>query len=372
MVYNKSMSIQDLKKGIKNINEPRRITHGNIRHKLEDIIIIGLCTVICGGEDFADMEEFGKSRKEFLAKFLELPNGIPDGDTFRRVFEKINPSELSECLINWISAERNKRDIVAIDGKTICGSGNTEHKAYHVVSAFVAESQITLGEICVEEKSNEITAVPELLDLIDIEGSIVTADAMSCQKKIVEKIAGYKADYTIGLKKNQPVLYKDTEDYFNEFSKEIPSKIIIEKGHGRIEKREYKLLTDIEWLDNKDDWKNLNALGYVHSRIEENNEISEFTRYFITSLRDIDEFADSVRKHWSIENQLHWSLDVIFREDDSRARKDNSPLNMNVLRKTALKLVSQAQYGRISKKRLMFKAALDPEILLSILFLPKK
>ena len=219
------MDIKTLKEEIKNISEPRRTRYGNIRHKLEDIIIIGLCTVICGGEDFVDMEEFGKSRQEYLGKFLELPNGIPDSDTFRRVFEKINPSELSSCLINWLSVEREKRSVIAIDGKTICGSKNTDHKAYHVISAFVAENQLTLGELTVEEKSNEITAVPELLDLIDVEGAIVTADAMSCQKKIVEKIIEQKADYTIGLKQNQPALYQDTEDYFKEYAKEMACEV---------------------------------------------------------------------------------------------------------------------------------------------------
>lgn len=364
------MKVEELKEGIKNIKEPRRTRYGNIRHKLEDIIIIGLCTFICGGEDFADMEAFGKSRQEYLAKFLELPNGIPDSDTFRRVFEKINPSELSSCLTNWISVERNQREIVAIDGKTICGSGNDKHKAYHVVSAFVAEHQLTLGELTVEEKTNEITAVPELLDLIDVKGDIVTADAMSCQKKIVEKIIDKKADYTIGLKQNQPVLYKDTEDYFNEFFAEIPSKTTIDKGHGRMEKREYQLLTDLSWLEQKEEWKGLNALGSVRTTVTENGETHKFTRYFITSLIDLDEFSDSVRKHWSIENQLHWCLDVIFREDASKARKENSPLNLNVLRKTALNLISQAQYKRISKKRLMFRAALEPMLFLDIIFDP--
>lgn len=365
------MDIEKLKEEIKNIREPRR-TYGNIRHKLEDIIIIGLCTVICGGEDFTDMEEFGKSRKEFLAEFLELPNGIPDSDTFRRVFEKLDPSELSSCLINWISAEREKRSVIAVDGKTICGSGNRQHKAYHVVSAFVAENQITLGEINVEEKTSEITAVPELLDLIDIEGAIITADAISCQKKITEKIIEKKADYVIGLKQNQPMLYKDAEDYFHEFSSELPKICTNEKGHGRIEKREYRLLTDISWLEQRQEWKGLNALGMVRSTVTEGDEARAFTRYFITSLADLNTFSYAARKHWSIENQLHWCLDVIFREDASRARKDNSPLNMNVLRKTALSLVTQAQYGRISKKKLMFKAALDPSLLLDILFFPKK
>ena len=364
------MNIERLKEEIKNIQEPRRTKYGNVRHKLEDIIIIGLCTLICGGEDFADMEAFGKSRQKYLAKFLELPNGIPDSDTFRRLFERINPSELSSCLVNWITVERTKRGTVAIDGKTICGSGNNDHKAYHVISAFVAENQLTLGEICVEEKTNEITAVPELLDLIDVKGDIITADAMSCQKKIVEKIINKKADYTIGLKHNQPSLYKDTEDYFKEFSDDIPSKTTLNKGHGRIEKREYRLLTDLSWIEQKADWAGLNGLGCVKSIVTENEETHEFTRCFITSLTDINEFSDSVRKHWSIENQLHWCLDVIFREDASRARKDNSPLNLNVLRKTALNHVSQAQYKRISKKRLMLRAALEPTLFLDILFDP--
>lgn len=366
------MEIKTLKEEIKNISEPRRTTYGNIRHKLEDIIIIGLCTIICGGEDFADMEEFGKSRREYLAKFLELPNGIPDSDTFRRVFEKLNPSELSSCLLNWLAVEKEKRSIVAIDGKTICGSGNIQHKAYHVISAFVTENQITLGELAVEEKTNEITAVPELLDLIDVEGSIVTADAMSCQKKIVEKITNAGADYTIGLKQNQPALYKDCEEYFQAFSSELPTTTTQEKGHGRIEIREYSLLTELSWLEQREEWCGLKGLGMVKSTIIEKEETRQCTRYYITSLVDCSEFAKTVREHWSIENQLHWCLDVVFGEDASRAKKDNSPLNLNVLRKIALKLVSQAQYGRISKKRLMFKAALEPELFLKILFSSKK
>lgn len=182
------MKIEELKEEIKKISESKRTWYRNIRHKLEDITIVGLCTVICGSEDFVDIEVFGKSRQEYLEKFLELPNGIPYSDTFRRVFEKLNLSQLSSCLINWVSEERTKRVTVTINGKTICGSGNDKHKAYHFVSAFVAENQLNLGELAVEEKTNEITAVPELLDLIDVKGDIVTADAMSCHMKIVEKI----------------------------------------------------------------------------------------------------------------------------------------------------------------------------------------
>lgn len=346
------MKIETLKDKIQYITEPRRTTHGNIRHKLEDIIIIGLCTIICGGEDFNDMEEFGKEREEFLSSFLELPNGIPDSDTFRRLFEKLDPTELSNVLTDWLEAEFAGRCVVAVDGKTIRGSANERHKAYHVVSAFIAENQITLREITVEEKSNEITAVPELLELLEIEDAIVTADAMSCQKEIVQKIHDGGADYCIALKGNQPALLKDTEEYFDAYADEMPKRETVEKGHGRIEKREYRLLTDIGWLEKGEEWAGIKGLGMAKQTVCKGEETTEYTRYFITSLTDIDEFAYAVRKHWSIENQLHWCLDVIFREDAARERKDNSPRNMNVLRKTALSLLNKAKKGRISKKSL--------------------
>ncbi len=366
------MNITNLTQTLITLPEPRRTTYGNIRHKLTDIVIIGLCTIICGGEDYNDMEAFGHEREDWLRTFLDLPNGIPDSDTFRRLFERLNPAKLSECLYDWLEFEREKRSVVAIDGKTIRGSGNGNHKAYHVVSAFVAENQITLGELAVDEKSNEITVVPALLDLIDVENSIVTADAMSCQKEITKKITENKADYVIGLKENQPVLYHDAELYFDTMKQGLPTHETLEKDHGRLEKRTYYLLTERAWDYDWDKWVNLNGIGMVKSHVCEKDTVREDIRYFITSLTDVKEFADAVRKHWSIENQLHWNLDVIFREDAARARKDNSPLNMNVLRKTALALVEKAKYGRISKKKMMFKAALNPQVLLGILFPTKK
>ena len=368
------MDIKTLKKGIQDIDDPRRTRYGNIRHKLEDIIIIGLCTIICGGEDFKDMEEFGKERELFLHDNLglELPNGIPDADTFRRLFERLDPEGLSFVLVDWLNAECRERCVMAIDGKTIRGSADKHHKAYHVVSAFVAENQITLGEITVDEKSNEITAVPELLDLLEIEDAIVTADAMSCQKKIVEKIHDGGADYTIALKGNQPELQAAAEDYFKTHAGAIPKAETTEKGHGRKEKREYLLLTDLAWLEQRGEWANLQGLGMVKQTVTKGSETTEYIRYFITSLTDIQEFAYSVRKHWSIENQLHWCLDVIFREDAARAKKDHSPQNMNVLRKTALSQLKRAKQGRLSMRKLMFKAALNPSMLLTILFSKEK
>lgn len=363
------MELERLKAGLEQIKDPRRTNGGHILHKLEDIIIIGLCTVVCGGEDFLDMEEFGKERAEWLETFLELPHGIPDSDTFRRVFERINPETLSECLYDWLGYHRKEGSVIAVDGKTICGSKTDSHKAYHVVSAFAAENQLVLGEIVTDEKSNEITAVPELLGALNIEDSIVTADAMSCQKEIVRKIREGKADYVISLKGNHPALLEDISLYFEHFSGELPSCVTKMKDHGRLERRDYRLLTDLSWLPQRTEWDGLQAAGMVTATISKNDKTTTNTRYFLSSVTDVERFAYAVRKHWAIENQLHWCLDVIFDEDASRARKDMSPLNLNVLRKTALALCKNADFGRrlsIQKKR--FAAALNPQRLLDILF----
>jgi hypothetical protein len=213
IVQNIHMNIQQLSEKLLNVTDNRR-QWGHLRHKLADILVIGFLTTVCGGEDFTDMEDFGIERRTWLKTFLELPNGIPDSDTFRRAFERINSQELANCLREWIDMHREQSGVVSIDGKTIRGSKNGAHKAYHVVSAFVSENRITLGEIKTEEKSNEITAVPELLDMLSLEGAIVTADAMSCQTKIVAKITEKQADYVIGLKGNQSTLRDDVELYF--------------------------------------------------------------------------------------------------------------------------------------------------------------
>ena len=365
----RNMELKRLKSSLEQIEDPRRTNGGHILHKLEDIIIIGLCTVVCGGEDFPDMEEFGKEREEWLKKFLELPHGIPDSDTFRRVFERIKPEALSECLYDWLGCHRQEGSVIAVDGKTIRGSKTDSHKAYHVVSAFAAENQLVLGEIVTDEKSNEITAVPELLGSLNIENSIITADAMSCQKEIVKKIREGKADYVISLKGNHPALLEDVSLYFEHFSGELPSFVTKVKDHGRLEKRDYRLLNDLSWLPQQAEWDGLQAVGMVTATISRGNETTTDARYFLSSVTDLERFAYAVRKHWSIENQLHWCLDAIFNEDASKACKDMSPLNLNILRKTALALCKNADFGRrlsIQKKR--FAAALNPQRLLDILF----
>ena len=338
------------------IEDPRR-QWGNLRHKLVDIVFIGLVSVVCGGTDYEHMEDTGYGKLDWFKERLELPNGIPDSDTFRRVFERLDPKKLAEILQETVTTTGKT---VAIDGKTICGSANEQHRAYHVVSAWVAENQITLGQLSVAEKSNEIVAIPELLDVLDVSGSTVTIDAMGCQKKIAEKIIENQADYVLGLKGNQPELLDDVMFYFANESASSTSQT--EKDHGRIEQRTYYLETQIDWLLQRPEWVGLNGIGMVKTKVLEMNtgKVTEDCRYFLTSLTDIDTFAHAVRKHWSIENQLHWQLDVTFREDASRARKDNSPLNLNILRKEALRLLNQADFGkRVSTRRKMSRAAMD-------------
>ena len=360
------MRIQKLIERVGNIQDPRR-QYGYLQHKLVTIIVIAFCAIICGAEDYEDIEEFGNIRKEWLTKFLVLENGIPDKDTFRRVFERLIPSEVAQCLYGWLDNRDSKGKTVNIDGKTICGSKNISHEAYHVVSAWVSENQITLGEITIDEKSNEITAIPKLLDLVDVSGSTVTIDAMGCQTDIAKKIIEKEADYCLGLKGNQSNLHENVKLYFENVPSE-QNTVTREKDHGRIEKREYFLETDIDWLWQKTDWAGLNAIGAVKSTVYEKGVTREETRYFITTLTDVNRFADAVRKHWSIENQLHWQLDVTFGEDNAKTRKDNSPLNWNVMRKTALPILRNADVGKkTSIRRKMFMAALDVTILEKLL-----
>ena len=337
-----------------------------------DIIVIALCAIICRCDSFDAMEYFGHEREEYLREFLELPNGIPDADTFRRVFKRLD-AKVALYLNEWLGTEHQKRCTIAIDGKTIRGSENEKHKAFHVVSAFVAENQLTLGEVTVPEKTNEITAIPELLDLIDVEDGIVTLDAMGCQKKIVEKICQRKADYVIALKGNQGDFHSDVELFFSEFANKYPKHTTTEKGHGRVETREYVLCNNIEWIEKADCWKGLKGIGMVKSTIYHTKSKKETTetRYYITSLTTLTGFADTVRKHGCIENQLHWNLDVIFREDACLAKKDNSPKNLNIIRKIAMRLLNAARSGRETKKLVMLKASLNPDAMLDVLFQQK-
>ena len=362
---------EKLKEKAGEMKDPRRTEKGHILHKLHEIIVIAICSRICMGEDYKDMEEFGKEREKWLKEKLglELINGIPSWYTFERLFEKLNPRELSKCLLESIEYERVKRATVPIDGKTLCGSENEDHDAYHVISVFVAENQITLGELEAENKKSEINMIPKVLDLVEVEGDIVTLDAAGCYKPTVEKIVEKKADYVIGLKGNQGNLHKAVEEHFLYEPSCYQTVYTEEKNGGRYEAREYYLETELSWLEAREEWSNLNAVGMVKSVVERGGEVSFEIRYFIASLTDVDEFAYAVRKHWCIENQLHWSLDVIFREDASKVKKGKAPLNLNVINKAALHLLKNANISKkVSIQRRRLKATMNTDVL-DIIFL---
>jgi predicted transposase YbfD/YdcC len=364
------MKISKLKESTKNITDPRR-QFGNLRHNLESILVIGLLSTLCGGTDFPDMEMFGNAKHAWLYSFLELPNGIPDSDTFRRVFERVNCGELSKCLNEWVSDESKKPKSVGIDGKTIRGSGNTEHRAYHVISAWANEQGITLGQVAVDEKSSEITAIPQLSDATDIQGAVVTIDAMGCQRAIAAKIIGKEADYVLALKKNHKNLYSQVKTCFDKINPEICLDEWVDDSinGGGLEKRITTVMS-ANLVTGAQEWAGLATIARCRYIGLENGQERVEDRYFLCSLpANARRIGCIIRSHWSIENQLHWMLDVVFEEDAARARKDNSPLNMNILRKTALKILSDAKanYKRISYKKLMFKAALETDFLESLL-----
>jgi len=372
-------NIQRMKEALRGVNDPRR-QWGYIRHKLLDMLVIGLCSIIVRGEYFDEMEELGKAWEQWFRKFLELPNGIPDEDTFRRIFERVQPAQLLECLQQWLAqmGRAGGREI-NIDGKTIRGSAKAgEQKGIHMVSAWVNEHNLTLGQLATEAHSNEITAIPLLLDTIDIKGDTVTIDAMGCQTEIAAKIRSKQADYVLAVKENQPVLHEEIKEYFEfldegKCAKELPEDIWesdFEKDHGRIERRRIRTACDIDFLTGKKQWKDIKTIIEYRCERTVGGETTITYKYYISSKDAFaDEFCLIIRNHWSIENNLHWALDVSFGEDGCRARKDNSPKNLTVLRKIALGRLRAINAGkRVSIKRKMFRASLNPDFLQKVLF----
>jgi predicted transposase YbfD/YdcC len=283
------------------------------------------------------------------------------------VFALINPKEMERCFFLWVKAvvELAKGEIVSIDGKTLCSSGDSENKAIHMVSAWASKKNLVLGQVKTDEKSNEITAIPTLIETLDLTGCTVAIDAMGCQKKIAENIVVAGADYVLGLKGNQTNLHDDVKLYFdNETVSETT--VTREKGHGRIEAREYFLETNIDWLYQKPTWVGLRGIGMVKSSVWEHDILREETRCFITSLTNVTAFAEAVRAHWGIENGLHWCLDVAFNEDNSRIRKDNSGENFAVIRHIAMNLLKNDN-ANMSVKARRHRCAYDDEYLWRIL-----
>lgn len=352
--------------------EDLRIERGK-KHKLIDIITISICAVVCGADGWIDIEMYGVARKKWLEKFLELPNGIPSHDTFARVFSQINPDEFNKSFLSWIKgiSKITAGEIIAFDGKQSRNSGNEKNGqgVINTVSAWAASNRLVLGQKKVEGKSNEITALPELIQILDLAGCVVTIDAMGCQREIVKKIVEKDADYVIAVKKNQPTLYEQIKQLFKQAIETQGKDLNLssfnsrEKNRGREEIRNYLMITDVaERIDPLQKWRKLTSIGMVESVRVVDGKTSIETRYFISSLEnDAQKLAEGIRNHWSIENSLHWVLDVAFQEDNSRIRKDNAPANFAVLRHIAVNIISQNKSRKLSVRSKRFLATLDEE-----------
>ena len=376
MVNGRGSSIMDHFQGL----EDPRIERSK-RHQLLDIVAIAICAVICGADSWVYVEMFGKSKEEWFRSFLDLPHGIPSHDTFGDVFSRLDPDRFQECFMEWSQsvAELLPGEVVAIDGKTVRRSHDKRggKQAIHLVSAWASANTLTLGQVKTDEKSNEITAIPRLLEMLELSGCIVTIDAMGCQKEIAQGILDREADYLLAVKENQRLLYQDIRDLF-EGAEEwgfdgVPHDYAttLNKGHGRIERRECWVISDpacLGYLSTGKDWPGLRSVMKVTGRRETGTGATAHSRYYISSMgASAEQMLQAARAHWSIENSLHWSLDVTFREDQSRMRKDHSPQNMATLRQIAhnqLKRETSLKVG-IQGKRL--QAGWKDDYLLKVL-----
>jgi predicted transposase YbfD/YdcC len=353
-----------------NLPDPRRVTRNKL-HSLHDILIIVLSAVLSGIEDWVGMETFAREREPWLRGFLELPNGIPSHDTLSDVMGRIDPVAFRAAFTAWATDALPDLagEQVCVDGKTVRGSREGENPAVHLVSAFAGRARWVLAQQAVAEKSNEITAIPDLLSLLDLEGAVVSSDAMGCQKAIAQTIIDAGADYVLGLKDNHPTLCDDVQLWLDTAVARgrLPVLETIEKDHGRIEIRRYAISSQIDWLDAKADWAGLQAVGRVESTRIIGDDVSTECRYFLCSLTDQRRFAATVRSHWGIENQEHWVLDVQFGEDACRTRRDHSAENLALIRRVALNVLRHNGPPRDSIRQRKIRAALNDGYRLNLL-----
>jgi predicted transposase YbfD/YdcC len=331
------------------LNDPR--VERTRKHPLVNILFIAVCGVLSGANSFAAIEEFGLDRRTWFARFLDLTNGVPCDDTFARVLARLDPGAFEKCLLSWVQAVREATGhrLIAIDGKTLRGSYDRRDgkAAIHMVSAWAAENKLSLGQVVVDGKSNEITAIPELLGLLDVSGALVTIDAMGCQKEIADLIREGEGDYVLAVKRNQPTLYDRVEEAIDagleQDSAALDEHQTVETGHGRRETRTYAIFPAPEAVDPDGAWRDLSAVGIAitESTDSQGRDRLESRSYILSVLLTAEDFAGAVRGHWGIENDLHWQLDVSFREDECRVRTDHAPANLSVIRRFALGMLKR-------------------------------
>jgi predicted transposase YbfD/YdcC len=347
-------------------------------HKLLDIVTIAICAVISNADGWTDIEAYGRAKEPWLRQFLELPAGIPSHDTFARVFAKLDPTAFQRCFVRWVDAIRDKLpgDVVAIDGKT---SRRTHDKTIdlsplHIVSAWSSDNRLVLGQVRVDAKSNEITAIPLLLDLLDVKGCLVTIDALGCQSAIADKIIAHEADYVLACKGNQERIHTDVEQLFTELlSMEQPSGVLdyvkmTSEGHGRREVREVWTTAQLEAIRDRERWTKLQSVACVRSERTSAGETTIETRFYLSSAAsDAERLANAIRSHWGVENQVHWVLDVVFADDASRVRIDHSAHNLAIIRHIVLNMLRQETSVKTSLRQKRLRAGWDDTYLLKVL-----
>ena len=367
----KKLGLLDVLEGI----EDNRRTL-SVRFPLHEVLFMLLVAIICGATSYVKVELFAKNREQWLKKYIRLENGIPDACTFRYIVMQINTAQLHTVFVDWMkNAIDTIGGVVAIDGKQARRTKDQNKRPLHVVSAFASETRMVLGQLACDEKSNEITAIPQLLETLEIAGCIVTIDAMGTQTEIAKKIRERDADYILAVKSNQPTLYEDIalylSDHMNDHDNQDEEHYAktCDKGHGRIETRECFTCEDIDWLEGRERWAGLNGIGVIRSKVEKDGITTESLNYFIYSCSGLTarQLMDAKRQHWGIENGLHWVLDMQFREDESRARKDNSAENLNVLRHMAYNVLKSDTSVKGSFSDKQYKCVLSTDYLDSVL-----